>query len=239
MGVRTLAVIPARGGSKRLPRKNIKSLLGHPLIAYTIEAAKNSKLLTDFLVSSEDEEIIDVARNYGAPVPFKRPKEIAGDETRNNATLMHALKWMEDCHGINYDTVMLLQPTCPIRDHSHIDLAIELLAGANCETLASVKGPFVKRHPTLKQLVEGRLHVYATGLDNPNEPYFLYNAAIYAAKRDYFVKQNSFFSAKQAPLFMGKFCSLDIDELIDFDIVEMIMKTYSISLKEPYTDERD
>jgi CMP-N,N'-diacetyllegionaminic acid synthase len=239
MDVRTLAVIPARGGSKRLPRKNIKCLNGHPLIAYTIEAAKNSNTLTDFVVSSDDEEIISVARKYGAPVPFVRPKEIATDETRNNATLMHALKWMEGYNKIKYDLVMLLQPTCPIRDHSHIDLAIKLLAESNCDTLASVKGPFVKRHPTLKRLVEGRIKNYAICLDNSNEPFFIYNAAIYAARRNYFVEQNSFFSSEQIPLFMGKVCSQDIDELLDFQIVEMIMKTYSISLKEPYTDERD
>lgn len=239
MSVKTLAVIPARGGSKRLPRKNIKLLNDHPLVAYTIEAAKRSKLLTDFLVSSDDDEIIEVSKCYGAPVPFKRPFDISGDQIRNNSTLMHALQWMESSRGFEYDIVILLQPTCPIRDNTHIDRVIELLSNSDCDTLASVKGPFAKRQPTLKKLVGNRLYSYAGDLNNPNEPFYLYNASIYAAKRNYFVENNSFFSAEQVPFFMGRFCSLDIDDVVDFEIVEMIMKKYSISLLEPFTDEGD
>ena len=93
MQPRSLAVIPARGGSKRLPRKNIKNLLCHPLIAYTIRAAQSSALLTDFIISSDDDEIIQIAQSYGANAPFKRPDVISGDTTKNNETLAHALSF--------------------------------------------------------------------------------------------------------------------------------------------------
>ncbi len=110
-----LAVIPARGGSKRFPRKNIYVLRGHPLIAYTIKAAQDATKLTDFLVSTDDEEIAAAAKRYGAPVPFIRPSNISGDADRNTAVMRHALEFMEEKTGRRYDIIMLLQPTCPIR----------------------------------------------------------------------------------------------------------------------------
>jgi CMP-N,N'-diacetyllegionaminic acid synthase len=237
MQPRSLAVIPARGGSKRLPRKNIKNLLGHPLIAYTICAAQNSALLTDFIVSSDDDEIIQIAKSYGANVPFKRPDTISSDATRNNETLAHALSFMEECRGVKYDLVIMLQPTSPVRDSRHIDLAIQKLCASDLETLASVKGPFKKRQPTLKRVKDSKLVPYADKLSDPNEAFYLYNAALYAAKRQYFVETSSYFSDEQEPLFMDRLCSLDIDDENDFAIVEMLMKTHGISFEEAYRDD--
>ncbi len=139
-----LAVIPARGGSKRLPRKNILPLAGHPVIAYTIQAAAGAKRLTHWLVSTDDAEIAAVAKAYGAPVPFMRPAAIAGDKDRNSAVVRHAMEAMERTHGLRYDILMLLQPTSPIRKSAHIDEAVELLWASDLDTLASVKGPIYK-----------------------------------------------------------------------------------------------
>src|SRR5262245_36237282 len=100
---------------------------GHPLIAHTIMAAMKATALSDWLVSSDDEEIIEIAKHYGAPVPFKRPAELGRDEVRNLETTRHALTFMEQATGQAYDIVVLLQPTCPIRDPKHIDTAVELL----------------------------------------------------------------------------------------------------------------
>src|ERR1043166_8872100 len=133
---KVLAVIPARGGSKRLPRKNIMLLQGHPVIAYTIKAAQDAARLTDWLVSTDDDENSGIARRYGAPVPFMRPADIAGDRDRNNAVLRHAIDWMEKARGVRYDIIILLQPTCPIRKSEHIDQAVELLWASPLETLA-------------------------------------------------------------------------------------------------------
>jgi CMP-N-acetylneuraminic acid synthetase len=219
---RALGVIPARGGSKRLPRKNIIPVAGHPLIAHTIVAAAGSRALTDWLVTSDDDEIISVAKRYGAPVPFKRPAELGDDAVRNIETVGHALLFMENVTAKPYDIVVLLQPTCPIRDSAHIDQAIQLLWESDLDTAVSVKGPFKKRDPILKAIRGGVLEPYVK--DEPEsadvEPFYLYNASIYAARRDYFLRAGKLISRRQIPLVMDRYHSSDIDELADVAIVE-------------------
>jgi CMP-N-acetylneuraminic acid synthetase len=223
---RALGVIPARGGSKRLPRKNILTVAGHPLIAHTIMAAQKATRLTDWLVTSDDDEIIDVAKRFGAPVPFKRPSELGGDEVRNIETVRHALTFMEEATGQPYNIVVLLQPTCPIRDPAHIDSAVELLWESDCDTLASVKGPFKKRDPILKAVRDGKLEPYVRdetdGADV--EPFFLYNASIYAARREYFMRERKLVSRRQVPLIMDRYHSIDIDEEADLAVAEAYFK---------------
>ena len=220
-----LGVIPARGSSKRLPRKNIRRLNGKPLIAYTIQAAQKAKTLTDYLVSSEDEEILKVAREYGAPTPFVRPKELAGDEVRNIDTVFHAMQFMENMRDIKYDILVLLQPTCPIRDPAHIDEAVIKLWQSDLDSAVSVKGPYKKRDPILKAIRDGVLVDYCPVTDEKNvEPFYLYNAAIYAVKRDYFVKERKLISPKQIPILMSLFHSVDIDTEADFIMAEAYMR---------------
>jgi len=220
-----LGVIPCRGGSKRLPRKNIKLMAGLPLIVYTIQAAEHSKRLTDYIVSSEDKEIIKIAKEYGAPVPFIRPAELATDDVRNIDVVDHALKFMENKKGIIYDILVLLQPTCPIRNPRHIDLAIEMLANSDLDTLVSVKGPFKKRDPILKAIRNDILEDYIPVDDIRNvEPFYLYNAALYAVKRNYFIQHKKLISPKQVPLVMDQFHSIDIDTEADFIIAEAYLK---------------
>ena len=222
---RVLGVIPARGSSKRLPRKNIQKLKGHPLIAYTIRAAQHSKLLSDYLVSSEDEEILNVAKNYGAPTPFVRPSELAGDKVRNIDVLAHAMAFMESTKGIIYDVLVLLQPTCPIRDPSHIDEAVLGLWQSALDTAVSVKGPFKKRDPILKRIKNDVLEpFYLTDGVEHNEAFYLFNASIYAVKRDYFVKNNKLISKKQIPIVMDVFHSIDIDTHADFLVADAYLK---------------
>lgn len=214
---RVLGVIPARGGSKRLPRKNVLPLLGKPLIAWTIEAAARAASLTNWLVTSEDDEILAVARQYGAPVPFKRPMELAGDEVRNIETVRHAMEFMEQATGRPYDILVLLQPTCPIRDPRHIDEAVQRLWASDLDTAASVKGPFKKRDPILKAVRHGVLEDYHPVPDPAAvEAFYLYNASIYAMKRDYFVRARSHISPRQVPVLMDDFHSTDIDTMADF-----------------------
>src|SRR5688572_26758280 len=124
--MRVLGVVPARGGSKGISRKNVTLLNGKPLIAYTIEAAKQSARLTRTIVSTEDSEITATARRFGAEAPFVRPAELALDETPMLPVLIHAVGWLED-HGEKFDAVCLLQPTNPMRTASDIDGCIELM----------------------------------------------------------------------------------------------------------------
>ena len=232
-----LAVIPARGGSKRMPRKNILPLDGYPVIAYTIKAAQSARRLTHWLVSTDDEEIAAVARDYGAPVPFLRPAALAGDTDRNSAVMRHALEWMEEKHGLAYDMVMLLQPTSPIRKSAHIDEAVELLWASPLATLASVKGPIYKRDPYIKAVRNGVLEPY-----NPAEtealwePCYTYNASIYAMKRDFFLREQRFVSQRSVPLIMDRYHSADIDEEIDLVIAEIYLTRLGLS---PFAGEGD
>jgi len=123
----TVAVIPARGGSKGLPRKNLRPLAGKPLIAHTIEAARASSYVDRVIVSTEDEEIAEVSREWGAEVPFLRPKELAEDLTPTEPVLKHALEWLEKVEGYQVDVVLFLQPTDIFRKRFMIDGAIKRL----------------------------------------------------------------------------------------------------------------
>ena len=125
--MKVLAVIPARGGSKGVPQKNIRLLAGKPLIGYTIDAARDSKELTNWIVSTDDEAIAEVARECGAEVPFIRPELLATDSAKAIPVIQHALKEMEERDGIQYDAVMMLQPTTPFRTAEDIDEAIRIL----------------------------------------------------------------------------------------------------------------
>ncbi len=122
-----LALIPARGGSKGIPRKNIRNFAGYPLIAWSIAAAKQSALVTRVIVSTDDEEIAKVARAYGAEAPFLRPAEFAQDNTTDLPVFEHALKWLEEVEGCRPDIIIQLRPTSPIRPKGMVDDAIRIL----------------------------------------------------------------------------------------------------------------
>lgn len=222
---KVLGVIPARGGSKRLHRKNIKLLNGKPMLAYTIEAAHAATTLTHFVVTSEDREIIKVAREYGAPTPFVRPMELAGDKVRNIETVKHAMEFMEKENNLVYDILVLLQPTCPIRSALHIDMAVQKLWSSSQQSAVSVKGPYKKRDPILKKMNHGVIEPYCDGLPfEHNEPFYLYNASIYAVKREYFVKEKKLISEKQVPIVMDDLHSTDVDTEEDFLVAELFLK---------------
>lgn len=129
---RVLGIIPARGGSKRIPNKNLRLLAGSPLISYTIRAAQAATKLTDYVVATDSQEIANVAKSYGAPV-LMRPA-VPDDQTSGEA-----IAWVLDHTDLYYGMIVLLHPTSPIRDPKHIDQAIEMLAASNAPSLASVE----------------------------------------------------------------------------------------------------
>ena len=126
--MKVLGLIPARGKSKGIPRKNIKNLCGKPLIAWTIEESLKSKKLDNVVVSTDDEEIADIAQKYGADVPFMRPAELAGDSTSGIDTVLHAIDELPD-----FDSVLLLQPTSPLRTSTDIDSIINFAFSKNVQ----------------------------------------------------------------------------------------------------------
>ena len=123
-----LGIIPARGGSKGIPKKNIAQLSGKPLIAYTINAALKSKLLTKVIVSTDDKKIADIAKEYGCEVPFIRPESLSGDDVLTYPVLKHAIEFLQENNHEKYDAILLLQPTSPFRSSKDIDNAINLLS---------------------------------------------------------------------------------------------------------------
>ncbi|MEK7640425.1 MAG: acylneuraminate cytidylyltransferase family protein [Patescibacteria group bacterium] len=133
-----LGVITARGGSKGIPGKNIKPLLGKPLIAYTIEAAKQSGVVDRLILSTDDPAIAEVAKEYGCDVPFMRPADIADDKAAHLPVLQHAVKALKEKDGYGPDYVLLLQPTSPARQAFHIKEAVELIEKSDADSVLSV-----------------------------------------------------------------------------------------------------
>jgi N-acylneuraminate cytidylyltransferase len=152
---RALAIIPARGGSKGVPGKNVKLLGGIPLIAHSILAAQRSPALDRTIVSTDDDEIATVARSYGAEVPFKRPAEIAADQTPDLPVFQHALRWLDESEGYRPDFVIHLRPTQPFRPLGLIDEVVARLRQGDVDCVKSLAP--VEQHPhKMWRVVDGR-----------------------------------------------------------------------------------
>jgi len=168
-----LALIPARGGSKGIPRKNIIDLCGKPLIAYSIEQAIASRWINRVVVSTDDEEIAGVSKKYGAEAPFMRPAEYAGDFSPDIDVFKHALKWFETNEGYVPDIVVHLRPTCPVREVVRIDEAIELFVNTpEADSLRSVSVP-IQTPYKMWRIVDGFMKplLELPGIDEPyNQP---------------------------------------------------------------------
>ena len=213
---KVLAVITARGGSKELPRKNILNLAGIPLIAWTIRAAKESKYITRVILSSDDDEIIQVAKKYDCDVPFRRPAKLATDEASSLDVIYHSI---ENVSG--YDYVILLQPTSPLRTSGDIDSAFELMMSLEANSCVSVcktkKTPYwmfsLEGDQSLKKLLPlpEDAH-YRQALPDVYE----LNGAIYILKIDSLYRDRSLVPEKSIAYVMERSVSIDIDSLEDF-----------------------
>tara|TARA_B100000674_G_C37695696_1_gene848116 strand:+ start:150 stop:851 length:702 start_codon:yes stop_codon:yes gene_type:complete len=225
-----LAVIPARGGSKGVPRKNLQNICGKPLIAYSIEAAKGVSRLTDIIVSTEDEEIAQVAVDHGADVPFMRPAELAEDLTPTFPVIMHALEQMEAARAAEYDAVLLLQPTCPLRTAAHIDTAIDMLLSENCDSVVSVL-EVSNTHPfRMKRLVGNRLINYIDQGFEDMRPrqvlpkVYLRNGAIYLNRRQSLIGTQALVGDHCLGMVMDEEESVNIDGRLDLILAESMMQ---------------
>lgn len=225
-----LALIPARGGSKGIPKKNIKPLLHKPLISYTIESAKQSRYIDRVIVTTDDAEIARISREWGAEVPFMRPKELAADDTPGIAPVLHALTWLEKEEGFAPGYVVLLQPTSPLRNTDDIDRAIETLFAQEGTTLISVSES--KDHPFWMQTIEEGCLKPFMDADVKNKYYrrqdlpkvYRFNGAIYMAGTEYLLANQSFFSERTVPYLMPRERSIDIDDAVDFQLAELILR---------------
>ncbi|NQV40665.1 MAG: acylneuraminate cytidylyltransferase family protein [Nitrosopumilus sp.] len=225
-----LALITARGGSKGVPRKNIRMLCGKPLIAWTIEVALSvCEQFHSVVVSTEDEEIAEVARKYGAKVPFMRPAELAQDETPSLPVVQHAVRFIEGRDSIRLDWVMILQPTEPLRLAEDIIECLHLSRQGECDSVISVK-PMVTNHPILmKKIVDGQLLPYCleekegTRRQDYDPPAYKRNGAIFLIRRDVLMEKNSIWGQVIRPYVMPEERSVGIDTDLDFKLAELLM----------------
>ncbi len=219
-----LAIIPARGGSKRLPRKNILDLAGKPLIAWTIEAALISKYIDHVIVSTDDDEIATVSKKYGADVPFMRPTNLATDDSTSVDVVLHAIERLEQ-----YDYIILLQPTSPLRTTKNIDESIELLKFSRSDAVISVSK--LEHNPLCINTVQndGDLSNFldTTILNKPEKDlkqYYQLNGAIYLCDIKRLEKEKSFFLKDNCIAYkMKQVESVDIDNEIDFKLSELYL----------------
>lgn len=208
-----LAIIPARGGSKGVPRKNVKSLAGKPLIAHIIETAKAARGVDRVLVSTEDTEIAAVARQYGADVPFIRPAELAHDETPTLPVLQHAVAWLANHEAYHPEYVLLVYPTSPLLRAARIEEAIALSRTTGADSVIS--GTLDKGHFWIE--ADGLWQrLYPTKLENRqrSRPAFRENGAIYLTRTSVLATQ--VVADRAAVLLMGADENVDIDTPEDF-----------------------
>jgi CMP-N-acetylneuraminic acid synthetase len=228
-----LGIIPARGGSKGIPRKNLLPLNGRPLLAYTAEAARGSRHLTRTILSSDSQEIVAEGRRFGLDAPFIRPAALAGDEVGSAAVVAHALQEMERAERTAYDAVVLLEPTAPLRTAEDIDAAIELLDRSGADSVVGVCRVDAP-HPMKMQVIEGQRlrpfmpQFWREGMRRQDLPAVFYlNGAVYAVRAAMVRERGSLWGAHTAPLIMPPERSVNIDSLIDLALAEVLLRTAS------------
>ena len=222
-GKKVLAVIPARGGSKGVPGKNIRPLAGRPLIAWTIAAAGHAPELDRVIVSSEDPAIIAIAKEWGGDAPFIRPTELARDDTPGIAPVLHALDALPE----KYDYVVLLQPTSPLRTGADISAALKICVEDNAPACVSVSSPHHAPWWMFSLSDSRRLQplfpkdALPTRRQDMPEVYAL-NGAVYVAEVGWLRETRSFLTPETAAYVMPLERSLDIDTELDFRIAEAV-----------------
>lgn len=220
-----LAIIPARGGSKGVPRKNVRPLAGKPLVAWTIEEAKKSKYIDRLILSSEDDEIIGAARSYGCEVPFKRPQDLALDHTPGIDPVLHALSALPE----KYDYIVLLQPTSPLREASDIDGCLSYCLQYEAPACVTVtdpdKSPYwaysVDYKMAMRPLIERENPEAARRQELPR--LYVLNGAVYAAESQWLIKSMTFLTKETVAYFMPRERSVDIDTELDLKICNYLL----------------
>jgi CMP-N,N'-diacetyllegionaminic acid synthase len=227
---RVLAVIPARGGSKGVPRKNIRNVKGKPLIAYTIETALKARdLFHRVVVSTEDDEIAEIARSCGAEVPFKRPADLANDTARTVSVLRHATEFVEQQDQVKLDWIMLLQPTEPFRTVGDLEETLRLARSGGCDSVISVVQVFAVHPILMKRIEQGQLVPFCieekegTRRQDYSPAAYMRNGAIYLTRRDVLIERNSIWGDSIKPYVMPPERSVGVDSELDLKMVELLM----------------
>lgn len=224
-GKRVLAIIPARKGSKGIINKNIVDLKGMPLISYTINSAKKSKYIDNTVVSTDGEEIASIAEKYGANIPFYRPENLSLDNSNVITAVNFTVSKFKE-KGVNYDIIILLQPTSPFRNEIHIDEALEMLIEKNLPSILSVCE--VEKNPTLIRELEKDNKITPLvksdlSLRQEMNKYYILNGAIYINYTED-IENGKFFKDNEYGYVMDKYHSLDIDDILDLKTAEFYIE---------------
>jgi CMP-N-acetylneuraminic acid synthetase len=236
--MKILGLIPARGGSKGVPRKNIKLLCGKPLIEYTIKAAMDCGALTEVMVSTEDAEIAETATGLGAKVPFLRPMELANDTSPTIDTVIHVLKAYQNM-GINFDAVCLLQPTNPLRSAESIKLGIEKFITEQADSLISVRKVPHEYNPhwtfelenetSFLRIATGESKIIPRRQELPNT--YHRDGAIYLVKSTVVLKQGSLYGKKIGFIDTSERPHVNIDTMEDWKMAEAYLVNKSTKIQ--------
>ncbi len=229
-GKTVIAIIPARGGSRGLPGKNIKSLCGKPLIAWSIEAGLGSRYIDEVMVTTDSEDIARVARQFGASVPFIRPSELASDTAASMDVIRHTLNFYDYKLDKKFDYTVLLEPTSPLRMKDDIDKSIEqLLKNSKAKAIVGICKT-ESQNPAF--LVKKNVNNFLVGYENLdmkilrrqdiNEVYF-FEGSVYVSDTATLLTKNSFYHENTLGFEFPKWQSLEIDDLEDFIMVEALM----------------
>jgi len=226
-----LGIIPARGGSKRVPDKNIRPLTGYPLISYMISAGKKSKYINRLIVSTDSKSIAEASETAGAEIPFLRPGELAEDTTGSVEVIEHALTYLKEEEGYQPDLVILLQATSPLCEDEDIDNAFDLYFKNKDRFDSVISFKKVKEHPEFMYSIKNDGTISRAFKDMKKasrtqdaQEFYYPNGAIYIFEPEVIFKEKSFYTEKTGMYVMPAERSLDIDEEIDFSICEFLMK---------------
>jgi len=227
MKPKIVAIIPARGGSKSLPRKNVRLLNRKPLIYYTIREALKSRFLDRIIVSTEDKEITELAKAYGAEV-VTRPAELATDDTPTVPVFQHAIRYLEEVEHYHPEVIVNLQPTSPLRTAEDIDGVIEKFRQTDCDSVVSVceaecppQWMYTLEGDRLQPVIKGQEKIFRRQ-DAP-EVYRL-NGAVYVTHRDVIMKQNTVRGKDTRAYIMPRERSIDIDTEVDFQLADVLIR---------------
>lgn len=214
--INIVAIVPARGGSKGIPKKNIKLLAGKPLLAYTIEAAFNSKYINRVVVSTDDDKIANVAREYGAEI-VKRPAELATDEATSESAIIHAINQLGD----DVEYIAFIQATSPLLKSSIIDEAIEKLMDSRYDSVITLE----RDYGYYGEIIDGYYHGFRKKRERRQDmiPWFRDNGALYCAHKNIFL-QNRRMGDRVGVVEMSQEDSIETDTLFDFWLIEQILK---------------
>jgi len=240
-GIGVVAIVPARGGSKSLPRKNLRPLAGFPLLAWAIAAGRAAAAVSAVIVSTDDEEIAEVARRFGAETPFLRPAELAGDDTPDLPVFEHALRWLERERGWTPELVVQLRPTSPFRPAGMVDEAVALLrAHAGADSLRAVTSP--SQTPFKMWRLEGRrlaplLGSFEEELFNaPRQrlaPVYWQTGHIDVVRPATILEQRSMTGRRIVPFVVDPRYAIDIDTLEQLELAEWLLARDTVTLVRP------